>query len=72
MHLVLDLVDAGFASQVLLSQDVGQMTELASRAGRGYAYLASVFLPALRADGLDDATIETITVANPRRWLTIA
>lgn len=70
-RLVLELVEAGFAAHVLLSQDVGQMPELASRAGRGYAYLANVFLPALRADGLDDAAIEQITVANPRRWLTI-
>ncbi|HEU4974137.1 MAG TPA: hypothetical protein VFT50_03545 [Baekduia sp.] len=71
-RLVLELVEAGFADRVLLSQDVGQMTELRSRGGRGYAYLAEVFLPALRADGLDDATVRTITVENPRRWLTIA
>lgn len=71
-RLVLELVEAGFADQILLSQDVGQMTELASRGGRGYAYLADTFLPALRADGLDDAQVERITVANPRRWLTVA
>jgi predicted metal-dependent phosphotriesterase family hydrolase len=70
-RLVLELVEAGFGAHVLLSQDVGQMTELASRGGRGYAYLASVFLPGLRADGLDEETISLITVSNPRRWLTI-
>jgi predicted metal-dependent phosphotriesterase family hydrolase len=71
-RLVLELVEAGFAGQVLLSQDVGQMTELASRGGRGYAYLARTFLPALVADGLDEDTVAVITVDNPRRWLTIA
>jgi phosphotriesterase-related protein len=71
-RLVLELVDAGFAGQVLLSQDVGQMTELASRGGRGYAYLARTFLPALVADGLDEDVVKVITVDNPRRWLTIA
>lgn len=71
-RLVLELVDAGFAGQVLLSQDVGQMTELASRGGRGYAYLARTFLPALVADGLEEDAVEVITVDNPRRWLTIA
>lgn len=71
-RLVLELVDAGFAEHVLLSQDVGQMAELRSRGGRGYSYLAEVFLPALRADGLDDAVVRTITVENPRRWLAIA
>jgi phosphotriesterase-related protein len=70
-RLVLELVEAGFARHVLLSQDVGQMTELRSRGGRGFGYLAEVFLPALRGDGLDDATVQLITVENPRRWLTI-
>jgi predicted metal-dependent phosphotriesterase family hydrolase len=71
-RLVLELVEAGFATQVLLSQDVGQMTELRSRGGRGFGYLAEVFLPGLRADGLDETTVQAITVENPRRWLTIA
>jgi predicted metal-dependent phosphotriesterase family hydrolase len=48
------------------------MPELRARGGRGYTYLAETFLPALSAAGLDAATIETITVDNPRRWLTIA
>jgi phosphotriesterase-related protein len=71
-RLVLDLIEAGFASQILLSQDVGQMAELGSRGGRGYAYLATKFLPALREAGVDDATVKAITVENPARWLTIA
>lgn len=71
-RLVLELVEAGFAGQVLLSQDVGQMTELRSRGGRGYAYMSERFLPALAADGLDAASAQAITVDNPRRWLTIA
>jgi predicted metal-dependent phosphotriesterase family hydrolase len=71
LRLVLDLIEEGFASQILLSQDVGQVAELGSRGGRGYTYVASRFLPALREAGLDDATLQTITVENPRRWLTI-
>jgi predicted metal-dependent phosphotriesterase family hydrolase len=71
LRLVLDLIEAGFTAQILLSQDVGQMAELGSRGGRGYAYLATRFLPALREAGVDEATVETLTVENPRRWLTI-
>jgi hypothetical protein len=55
-----------------MSQDVGQMAELGSRGGRGYTYLAERFLPALRDAGVDEATLESLTVENPRRWLTIA
>jgi predicted metal-dependent phosphotriesterase family hydrolase len=71
LRLVLDLIEEGFTSQILLSQDVGQVAELGSRGGRGYTYVAERFLPALRQAGLDDATLQTITVENPRRWLTI-
>jgi phosphotriesterase-related protein len=70
-RLVLELIEAGFAERLLLSQDVGQMPELRSRGGRGYTYLAETFLPALRADGVEEAALRTITVENPRRWLTI-
>jgi predicted metal-dependent phosphotriesterase family hydrolase len=70
-RVVLGLLEHGCAEQVLLSQDVGQVPELRSRAGRGYTYLAETFLPALRADGVDEATIHTLTAENPRRWLTI-
>jgi phosphotriesterase-related protein len=71
-RLVLDLVEHGHGDRILLSQDVGQMPELRSRGGRGLTYVAETFLPALRAAGLDDATIDHITVENPRRWLTVA
>jgi phosphotriesterase-related protein len=66
--VVLGLLEAGFAEQVLLSQDVGQVQELRSRGGRGYTYIDEHFLPAL---GVDDATVRVMRVKNPRRWLTI-
>ena len=70
-RVVLGLLEAGFREQILLSQDVGQVHELRSRGGRGYTYMIENFLPALRASGVDEDTIHTITVENPRRWLTI-
>ena len=39
--------------------------------GHGYTYLAETFLPRLRARGVTDAEIRTLTVDNPRRLLTI-
>jgi phosphotriesterase-related protein len=68
-RVVLGLLDAGFGAQILLSQDVGQVSELRSRGGRGYTYLSERFLPAL---DLDERTVNALTVENPRRWLTIA
>jgi phosphotriesterase-related protein len=68
LRVVLGLLDAGCGEQVLLSQDVGQVSELRSRGGRGYTYLSENFLPAL---GVDEETLRLLTVENPRRWLTI-
>jgi phosphotriesterase-related protein len=70
-QLVLGLLDAGHETQILLSQDVGQVAELRARGGRGYTYLSETFLPRLRSSGVTEDTIHTITVQNPRRWLTI-
>jgi predicted metal-dependent phosphotriesterase family hydrolase len=38
---------------------------------RAYTYLADTFLPRLRAAGVSEDEIRTITVDNPRRLLTI-
>jgi len=70
-RLLLALVERGYARQVLLSQDMGQMPELGCRGGRGLTYLAKRFLPSLLEAGLDEATVRLMTVENPRRWLSI-
>jgi phosphotriesterase-related protein len=67
-RLVLGLLDAGAEEHILLSQDVGQVPELRSAGGRGYTYLAETFLPSL---GLDEPMLRTLTIDNPRRWLTV-
>ena len=56
---------------VILSQDVCNDAQLARYGGHGYVYLAEKFLPRLRYAGITEADIETMTVANPRRILTI-
>jgi predicted metal-dependent phosphotriesterase family hydrolase len=39
--------------------------------GNGYAYLAERFLPRLRDAGVTEDEIATMTIANPRRLLTV-
>jgi predicted metal-dependent phosphotriesterase family hydrolase len=72
VELLCELLAAGHAERVLLSQDVCHNSQLVRYGGNGYAYLARKFLPRLREAGVSAAEIETITVANPRRLLTIA
>jgi phosphotriesterase-related protein len=71
IELLCELLSRGYAGHVLLSQDVCHDSQLRRYGGNGYAYLADTFLPRLRDAGLSDAEIETITVANPRRVLTL-
>ena len=69
--LLCDLLARGHVDRILLSQDVCHDSQLQRYGGNGYTYLASTFLPRLREAGVSDAEIETMTVANPRRLLTI-
>ncbi|HSK52082.1 MAG TPA: phosphotriesterase-related protein [Clostridia bacterium] len=71
IELLLELLSRGHADRLLLSQDVCHDSQLKRYAGHGYVYLAETFLPRLRAAGVSDDEIETMTVANPRRILTI-
>jgi phosphotriesterase-related protein len=66
-----ELLARGHVERILLSQDVCHDSQLRRYGGNGYTYLAETFLPRLRAAGVSDAEIRTITVDNPRRLLTI-
>jgi phosphotriesterase-related protein len=56
----------------MLSHDVDMDLSLVYFGGTGFGYLADVFLPKLREQGVSEETITQLTVDNPRRWLTMA
>jgi phosphotriesterase-related protein len=66
----MDLMEAGHADRVLLSTGVSRMEQIVRYGGSGYGYLFDTFLPALRAAGADDATLDAVLRDNPLRWLT--
>jgi predicted metal-dependent phosphotriesterase family hydrolase len=68
---ICDLLSRGLSGQILLSQDVCHDSQLTRYGGNGYVYLAETFLPRLRAAGVGEDEIRTMTVDNPRRLLTI-
>jgi phosphotriesterase-related protein len=72
VELLCELLARGHVDRILLSQDVCHDAQLSRYGGNGYTYLARTFLPRLREVGVSDAEIETMTVANPRRLLSIA
>jgi predicted metal-dependent phosphotriesterase family hydrolase len=71
IDLLLELLSRGHADRILLSHDVCHNSQLRRFEGNGYVYLSDVFLPRLRERGVSEAEIRQITVANPRRVLTI-
>jgi phosphotriesterase-related protein len=66
-----ELLARGHVERILLSQDVCHDSQLRRYGGNGYTYLAETFLPRLRAGGVSEEEIRTMTVDNPRRLLTI-
>ena len=71
VDLLLELLHRGHGDRILLSQDVCHNSQLRRYGGNGYTYLQSTFLPRLREAGVSDAEIDRMTIANPRRILTI-
>ncbi len=74
---VAELVRRGWASQLMLSQDASCWSGWRTPAQRlkqhphwDMARLGNHILPALREAGVTDADIDTMTIHNPRRFLT--
>ncbi|TNY36512.1 phosphotriesterase family protein [Thermomonospora catenispora] len=70
VRYVLELLEAGHGERILLSTGVSRMTRIRRYGGAGYGHLFEVFVPALRAAGVDEAALRTILHDNPLRWLT--
>lgn len=66
------LLDEGCGQRILLSHDAGwyHVGEAGGGDYRGYDTLFTLFLPALRATGIDPATEHQLLVDNPRAALT--
>ena len=72
--VVLAFRDAGLLNRLLISHDAGwyRVGEPDGGDYRPHTDLFELFLPALRARGVSDADIATLTTANPQRALTPA
>jgi phosphotriesterase-related protein len=66
---ILWLLDAGYSKQLMLSHDRGWYDPAQPGGGvpRPYTYISEVFLPKLRARGVDEAVIQQLTCDNPFR-----
>lgn len=63
------LIEHGHGKQIVLSQDLTRKSHLKAFGGIGYSYLLDVFLPKLRAAGVDEKWIRQMLVKTPARIL---
>ena len=71
VEMLVELLERGFATQILLSGDVCHNAHLKANGGFGYVYLQQHFLPTLRTAAVGEGEITQMTVGNPARVLTI-
>jgi len=67
---VTELIDEGYASQLLFSHDVAYKVSLTKYGGFGYEHIPRNVLPMLRGRGVEQSTLDRITIENPKRMLT--
>jgi len=67
--MVLALIEAGYAANLLFSSDLAAAAQLKRNGGAGYGKTLTVWAPKLRDAGVDEKTLRGILVDNPRRFL---
>jgi phosphotriesterase-related protein len=67
--MVLSLIEAGYAGNLMFSADLSSANQLKHNKGAGYAKTVTVWGKALTAAGVKDDVLHGILVDNPRRFL---
>jgi len=69
LALWMQILEAGHTDKLIFASDFYRRTELKMEGGSGYAGTLSRFTQKLREAGVDDDTMCSLIVENPRRWL---
>ena len=69
IRLLREVVDAGFARQVVLSHDLGMKSMLRRNGGGGLAHLPGTLWPTMVDRGIDAALFASFFITNPGDWL---
>ena len=70
LRFIRTLIDKGYLTQILISQDICTKTRLIAYGGHGYGHIFRNVIPIMRRRSFSDSEIDTILVENPRRILT--
>jgi phosphotriesterase-related protein len=66
---IMQLIDAGYINQILISLDVCTKTNLLTYGGKGYNHIQKYIVPMMLNKGMSQKQIDTIMIENPRRML---
>ena len=72
INQIKDLIDEGYLSHILISNDVSCKHRLVTYGGAGYAHILRNVVPWMRRGGISDEQIHTMMVENPKRYLPFA
>lgn len=72
VNYIIRLVQKGYLNQILISTDTCMKARLVCFGGPGYAHIPDNVIPWMRAKGMSEDMIHTITAENPKRVLTFA
>ncbi|MBN1663604.1 MAG: aryldialkylphosphatase [Deltaproteobacteria bacterium] len=67
---LMQLMKAGYADKILISQDICSKHRLTKFGGEGYGHILQNVLPLMQRKGMSDDDIQNIVVKNPARILT--
>lgn len=68
---ILDLGDAGYAGQIVASQDICHKVNITKYGGEGYTHILHNVLPLMKRKGMSEEDIDVLFTRNPRRLLTV-
>jgi phosphotriesterase-related protein len=72
LEFTMELIEDGYASNLLFSHDVCNKVQYTAYGGFGYAHVPRSVTSMLSGRGVDQETIREILVQNPREWLTFS
>jgi predicted metal-dependent phosphotriesterase family hydrolase len=67
--MIQELVEAGYANNIMLSSDFSSEAQTKSKGGPGYAKTLTVFVPMLLKAGMKEETVRGFLLDNSRRFL---
>jgi len=72
IYHIIELIEAGYLKQILLSQDCCFKHKYVKYGGFGYAHIVEHIIPWMKQRGITDSQIQTMVVENPKDMLKIA